>query len=259
MTLTKKLVISVITVFCFLVGSSIVTTARQGDLDYMQDLKLTNEQIQKLGDTIGEYSLKQHKILSELDAKLVELANEIRKEDRFDTKVKETRSVRKANKIVKEIATIYGKLIRTRVEYILKAKNVLTFEQRLILIQNLNFEEDFYEDDLPHLFDLDILAAPLALTNDQVKSILKLRTDQQIKELKIELKIAYKMLDLQNEIMADEIKTENVDRLLLEITDQATKLIKNKVNHMLKSKDVLTTDQKKKLIHILMIMEGQGY
>ncbi len=40
----------------------------------------------------------------------------------------------------------------------------------------------------------------------------------------------------------------------MEIVDIGTKLIDNQVAHILKAKDVLTVEQKKELLHMMLVM-----
>lgn len=259
MTLFKRGVVSVFAVFVFLFGSAIVASAEGDDLYSLVDLELTNEQTTKIGGTIEEYFVKKYTIISDIENKLFELGVEIRREGRFDTKRNEKEAARKANKLVKNISSLYGQLIKTKVEYIIKIKNVLTLDQRLMLIHSLDFEEDYFEDDLPEFVDLDVLEDLLELSKDQMKKILRNRTDMQIKKLKIELDIENKMLDLEDELLKDEVNSDNVDKILLALSDLGTKLIDNRVKYQLKSKDVLTAEQKQKMLHSMMLMSGPGF
>ncbi|MBW2591207.1 MAG: hypothetical protein JRD71_10915 [Deltaproteobacteria bacterium] len=225
---------------------------RRGDMT-IGDLNLTEEQLVSLGGLINEFGELKFEIEMQIDSKFAELEREIRRKGRFDTKSKEKKSVRKVNKLVKEIISLEGQLLKKRVEYLLKAKNVLNEEQKMKMISALEFEDDFFEDELPEIMDLDFLIIPLDLTKDQIKKILSYKTDMKIKALKIDLKILYQILDLQTEINKVEVDPKSIDKLIIKITDLGTKLLENRVNGFLKSKDVLTVPQRKMLIQTFMM------
>jgi len=56
------------------------------------------------------------------------------------------------------------------------------------------------------------------------------------------------LLDLQDEIKAAEPNPRNIDKIIRGITDIGARLIDNRVNYILKAKDVLILDQKKTVI-----------
>lgn len=217
------------------------------------NLNLTEEQVVALAEVIDESSEKQLDIIAQIEGKFAKLGQEIRKEDRFEIEQKGKRTVRKANQLVKEIVSLYGQLLKTRVEYLLKAKNVLTKEQKVQLISGLEFDDDYFEGDLPEIIEVDIVDLPIDLTQEQIKKILRNQTDMKINALKIALEIEYSILDLQTELTKPEADPQNVDKIILRITDLGTKLLDSRVNYFLKSKDVLTVPQKKMLIHALMM------
>lgn len=252
----KKLSIRsyVLTVFVavLLACSSSVFAAEKTDGMTIGDLNLNEEQLVALGGLIDEFGELQFEIVMQIEKKFAELRREIKKKGRFDTKIKEKMTVQKVNKLVKEIISLEGQLIKKRVEYLLKAKNVLTEEQKIKLISALEFEDDFFEDELPEIMELDLLIIPLELTKEQIKKILRYKTDMKIKALKIDLEILYQILDLQTEINKVEVDPKSIDKIILKITDLGTKLLENRVNGFLKSKDVLTVPQRKMLIQTYM-------
>ena len=253
----KKLPISrcVLTVFVAVLlacSSSVFAAERTGGMT-IGALNLTEEQVVALGGLIDEFGELQFEIAMQIESKFAELKQEIRKKGRFDTKFKEKNTVYKVNNLVKEIISLEGQLLKKRVEYLLKAKNVLNEEQKMKMISALEFEDGFYEDELPEIFELDLLIIPLDLTKDQIKKILRYKTDMKIKALKIDLKILYQILDLQTEINKVEVDPKSIDKIILKITDLGTKLLENRVNGFLKSKDVLTVPQRKMLIQTFMM------
>ena len=245
----------VLTVFVavLLACSSLAFAAEKTGGLTVGDLNLTKEQLVSLGGLIDEFGELQFEIVMQIEDKFSELEREIRKEGRFDTKIKEKKSVRKVNKLVKEIISLEGQLLKKRVEYLLKAKNALNKEQKMKMISALEFEDDFFEDELPEIMDIDLLIIPLGLTKDQIKKILSYKTDMKIKALKTDLKILYQILDLQTEINKVEVDPKSIDKIILKITDLGTKLLENRVNGFLKTKDVLTVPQRKMLIQTFMM------
>ncbi len=253
----KKLLIRsyVLTVFVavLLACSSLAFAAERRGGMTIGDLNLTEEQLVALGGLIDEFGELQFEIAMQVESKFAELKREIRKKGRFDTKIKEKISVRKVNNLVKKIISLEGQLLKKRVEYLLKTKNVLNEKQKMKLISALEFEDGFFEDELPEMFELDLLIIPLNLTKEQIKKILRYQTDMKVKALKIDLKILYQILDLQTEIHKVEVDPKSIDKIILKITDLGTKLLENRVNSLLKSKDVLTVPQRKMLIQTFMM------
>jgi hypothetical protein len=74
-----------------------------------------------------------------------------------------------------------------------------------------------------------------------------------IKALKINLEILYQLVDLKNELIIAEPDSSKIDKFLLNLVGLGTKLLDNRVKYFLKSKDVLTVAQKKRMIHAIMM------
>lgn len=254
----KSIILMILSVLVFLMLYSPVV-AETRSLMPVQAFTLTNEQLSEIDVFVEEYLIKEFTLLADMDSDLTELGKHILLHDRFSDKKKEKKTTKEINALVKTISSNYGQLIKTRVEYILKIKNILTEEQRLSIIYSLDFDVDYYEDDLPELIDIESLIIPLGLTHDQLKKIYKNRTDLQINALKIELNIKNKMLDLETEMLKDDVNSSKIDELVLGITDYGTKLVDNRVKYILKSKDVLTDKQKKMIIRVASLMGGPGY
>jgi len=96
--------------------------------------------------------------------------------------------------------------------------------------------------------------AEFRFAGTSVRQLLKYRADMDIKDIKLELEIDYKILDLQDEILATERDPQKVNKIVMDIVAIGTKLMDNRINHILKAKDVLTLDQKKELLHIMLLM-----
>ncbi len=247
----QRILIPVIVAVIFFFG---VTSTKAGEADLVSKMNLTKEQIVKLGTLIDDFSTKALDITSKISNKYLELEHDLKREDRFDTKSKARTSARNVNKLVKNISSLHGDLLKLRVEYLLKAKDVFTDEQKAMLIGHLlDFDMDM-PDNFFYYVELDLPSMGLDLTKDQVKKLLKYRADMDIKDIKLELDMDYKLLDLQDEILAVERNPQKINTIIMTIVDLGTKLIDNQVNHFLKSKDVLTVEQKKELLHMMLMM-----
>lgn len=253
MSLKKRCVWALLVLVGFLLSSTCSTFAAESKLLPLETFDLTAEQMDLIGDTIEEYIGKENEIMTEIESKFSELTTILRQEDQVTTSREERKTARNVNRLVTDISKLYGKMIRTKVEYILKIKNVLTQEQRFRLVHSLEFEDEYAERALPTYVHLDDLIDLLGLSDKQVKEIISNRTQMMINELKIKRDIKFKVIDLENELINEEVNSDKVDKLLLAITDLGTKLIDNKVKYKLKSKDVLTTPQKRKLLHMILL------
>jgi Spy/CpxP family protein refolding chaperone len=210
----------------------------------IDNLNLTEEQTGALSSVIMERDQKQNKVMVELQAKLNELGIALQRED-VTTKRKERKADRKINRLVKDVVALYGQLLRNKVEYLLKAKDVLTEAQKITLISDISLDVEF-EEFLPDAMNEDFieLMLPLDLSNDQVRKLLKIETRMYIRELKIEKRVANRILDLQEEIARSDRDPKKVNKIILKLTDLGNKFTKNRVDALLKSKDALTMPQR---------------
>jgi Spy/CpxP family protein refolding chaperone len=185
-----------------------------------------------------------------IQGKLVELAVELTREGRLDSEETAKVSADRANLILKDIGALYGEFIQVRVAFMLEAKNVLTPEQKLHLLANLepgaliDFDEIAFLQ--PEMFDL-----PIHLNMDQRKKLVKLEADLLVKEVKLERDIELVLLDLETVFMGDAIEPATVDKQIKKLAGLAADAIENRVDFVLDAKDVLTLDQKRLLSYLL--------
>lgn len=236
-----------------LIFSNAASTAA-GNTGPVSNMNLTKEQISKLDSLIKELNAKQLEIVSKIDEKFLVIGQELKSEDRFDTPFKDRAGFRNFNELVQNISVLYGDLLKLRVKYILKAKDILNDRQKSRLISALlDFDIDT-PDDFSYYLKLDLPSLMLDLTKDQIKKLLKYGVDMDIRDLKLELEMNYKLLDLQDEMKATDQNPEKVNNIVLVITDIGAKRIDNRVNYILNAKDVLTSDQKKQLLQMILMM-----
>jgi len=219
------------------------------------NLNLTSDQIKALETVVNDLSEKQFKMTSEIERTLLELKLEIQREDRFPTEAKAAESARRANKLIKKLTALYGDMLKLEVAYVLKAKDVLTKEQRMQLIESLDFDIEAPEGWMQSQ-EIEVLAVDLDLSDDQMKKILGYRTQMQKKETKIEQKMEALVQDLEDELSKEAVDDKKVNRIILSLTDLGVDLLNNLIEHQLKAKDVLTVAQKKKILHALFMASG---
>lgn len=212
--------------------------------------QLSETQQAELLDVGIEYVQKATEIESLMQGKLTELGIELTREGRLDSQDEADKSAKQANAILKDIGGLYGQFIKTKVELVLKAKNVLTLEQKLHLLAQLepdevmNYEEvEFLQ---PSIFDL-----PINLNLDQRKKLIGLEADLLIKEVKLERDVELILLDFEAALLADAIDPAKVDKQVMKLADLAAKAIENRVDYFIDAKDVLTLDQKRLLAFLM--------
>lgn len=250
MKLRKRIIIPVIAaVFLFALG----VTLAKAETDLGSGLNLTKEQINQLGSIIEDFSVNAIEIVFQIDAKYLALEQELKRQDRFDTEEKAEEGAKNVNEIVKSVSSLYGDLLKTRMEYLLKAKDVFTEEQKEMLLADiLDFDIDM-PDEFSFYIDVDLPALGLELSKDQIRKLLRYRADMDVKDIELELEIDYMLLDLVDEILTEKRDPKKVDEIIMNIVDAGTRLIDNRINHILKAKDVLTLDQKRELFYLMMM------
>ncbi|MBW2193250.1 MAG: hypothetical protein JRF27_05620 [Deltaproteobacteria bacterium] len=247
----SKILIAVLFAAIFLIGGA---TANAADTGLVSSLDLTKDQVAKLGTFVEEFNAKALDIATKVDTNFRELEQELKKKDRFDTRMKAWNGAQNSNKLVKNISSLYGDLLKLRVEYLLKSKDILTERQKAVLLgAMMDFDMDMPGDFFVFL-GLDFTDMGLDLTKDQVKKILKYRADMEINDIKLDLEMDYKLLDLQDEINSMVRDTKKINKIVMDITNIGVKIMNNRVNQTLKAKDVLTVEQKKEVLHMLMMM-----
>lgn len=244
----QRVLISVIITAIFIFG---ITSTQAGETDLVSRLNLTKEQTSKLDPLIDEFIIKALDIQSKLDNISMQIDRELKREDRFDTKSKSRAGAEKVNNLIKKISPLYGDLLRLRVEYLFKAKDVFTERQKAIVIDALlDFDIDL-PDNYSYYMELRV-----DLTRDQLKKLLKYRADMDIKDIKLGLAMDNNRIDLQDEIYAEVRDSQKVNKIMVAIINLGTSRLENRVNHILKAKDVLTVEQKKELVHNLLMMSN---
>lgn len=214
-------------------------------------LNLTEKQYKDLQGLVNEYTRKSISIMDQIDIKAFELKQELRRVDRFKNKFTEYNSVYRANQLVRELSNLRSEQIKLKTSYLLKAKDILTIEQRLKVIERILEFEGAMPEETFFIVEHQILELDLGLSVDQVKKIMRHRADMEKKAIDLDLKIDMQMIDLQVVLAKPDIDTEKINTIIMSVTDLMTQLMDNRVVHFLKAKDVLTTEQKQLVLHLL--------
>ncbi len=247
----RTLLISFITILALFLGTN---TALAKNTDFVSDLNLTKEQIGKLGKIVESFSAKELALNGKIEATRLALAQELRKADRWESEAKNKASAKTVNRQVKTLTTLGGDMLKLRVAYFLKAKDVFTEEQRLIILGRLTEFEMDLPDSFSYYLELDLPALDLDLTTAQVKKLLQYRAEMEIRDIKHQLALAYRIIDLRAELLSPKRNPKTVNKHITAIVNIGTKIVDNKVGHILRAKDVLTVEQKMALLHMMLLM-----
>lgn len=216
----------------------------------LQARELSVEQQNTLLDLGVQYTRQAATLEGMIDGKLTELELELTREGRLDSEENAKVAAENVNVILKEMSGLYGEFIKSRVAFMLDAKNVLTLEQRLHLLAQLEPHEMLNYHEVEYL-QPEIFELPISLDLDQRRKLVRLEADLLIKEVKLERDIELIMLELEATFTADEVDTDEVDKNVMKLADLAAKAIDNRVDFFIDAKDVLTLDQKRLLAYLM--------
>ena len=197
-----------------------------------------------------QYTQKAAMFESMMQGKLTGLALELQREGRLDSQDSADEASERVNTILKDLSGLYGEYIKTKVEFLLKAKNVLTVEQKLLLLSSISPQKTLPYESLEYM-QPDIFDLPINLNHGQRKQLIVLEADLMINEVKLERDVELILLDLENVLIGEGISPANVDPLVMKLAGLAAQAIDNRVNYFVKAKDVLTLDQKRLLMYLM--------
>ncbi len=212
--------------------------------------QLTPEQQTTLQNLDDKFVQKSAALEAKLDAQISALGTELTREGRLGSGEAAATSVKQANAIVKEIGTLAGQSVQLHVEFLLKAKNVLTMEQKLHLLEQLGEEAVPVREEILFL-ETEIIELPVELSLKQRKKLIEMDAVMQSDEIRAERDAKLILLDLETALLAEPIDPVSVDKLMTKLGDLAAKVINFRVDYFLKAKDVLTLEQKQALSGLL--------
>lgn len=199
-----------------------------------------------------KYVQKEMQVEGQIQTRMSEIALELTRKGRLDSEKLAKEAATRVNVILTDVGALYGEFIKIKVEHMLAAKNVLTLDQKLELLSQLepagvmNYgEADFLQ---PDIFDL-----PIHLNLSQRKKLIKLEADLLVKEVKLERDIALALLEIETELLAETIDSAKVDKQAMELAKLAGKAIENRVKFILDAKDELTLEQKRIMADLMGI------
>lgn len=201
--------------------------------------------------TIGiGFAQKGAQIEGAIAGRLTELAMELQREGRLDSEMAAKDSSKRVNAILKGLSELYGEYIKTKVEFVIAAKNVLTLDQKLHLLSQLSPQTALPYETIEYM-QPDIFDLPISLNLDQRKQLVGLEAALLVKEVELERDVELVLLDLEVALLSGEYSPETVDSLVRSLADLAAREIDNRIGFFLKAKDVLTLDQKRLLVYLM--------
>ncbi len=248
----KKKLFMILIVLLASCSISYATTGQAAD-DVNELIDFSPEQIASLSEAMVSHSEKMEAIIENLESTFEELSIELLKDEGPDVPKNQRKNQKKIDKLIKQISSLTGEVLKAKADYFLKAKDVLTPEQREMLISDLEYRIDFFDSQSPFLFKLDDLSEILELNTDQIKSIIKLRTTMLTKELKLKKDAAFQVLDIKDALNSTEKEPAGIDANVMKIADIGAQFLNNKVNYVLKARNVLTEPQKQELRHLTLL------
>ncbi len=229
-----------------IVGIALAAMVAAGS--YAQEL--TEQQQGELAAISGEFAQKGARIETMIQGKMVDLARELKREGRLDSMAAADEASKRVNAILRDVSGLYGQFIKTKVEFVLRAKNVLTMEQKLLMLSQLSPQETMPYQTVEYM-QSDIVDLPLNLNLSQRKQLVALEAALMVKETELERDVELTLLDLEAVLLSGEANPETVDPLVMSLADLSAREIDNHVNYFLRAKDVLTLDQKRLLALLL--------
>lgn len=230
----KRLIFASIALVTGLTHAQELSTEQQGEL-----LEIGVQHVQKASEFEGM-----------MLEKVTELEKELTREGRLDSEENAKETAKNVNHILKDLGGLYGEYIQSRVAFMLEAKNVLTTEQKLHLLAQLDsaalLDDSAVESLQPGIFDL-----PINLDMKQRKKLINLEADLLIEAAKLERDTQLVLLDLEAIFMADTIEPAKVDKQVKKLATLAAAAINNRIEFFIEAKDVLTLDQKRMLSYLM--------
>jgi hypothetical protein len=229
--------------------SSVLSSSSHAQL-LSQEQQLTPEQQVELiavGTVFGQQGAA---LEDQMRIKFAELILELKREGRLDSKVAAKEGSDNVTKLLKEISELYGELVQNKVGSFLESKNVLTVAQRQHLLKKLNpqasipFETVMFMQ--PDIFDL-----PLNQDREQRKKMIKLKADLMVKEVELERDVELVLIDIEALLMAGTPQPGKADSLVKKLGALSAKELDNRVNFVIKAKDVLTLEQRRMLAYLM--------
>ncbi|MEA2069456.1 MAG: hypothetical protein U9P12_09675, partial [Verrucomicrobiota bacterium] len=209
-----------------LIGFALAATLAVGS----QAQQLSEAQQGELLQIGVQYSQKAAMFESMMQGKITGLALELQREGRLDSQDSADEASQRVNTILKDLSGLYGEYIKIKVEFLLKAKNILTVEQKLLLLSSISPQETLPYETLGYM-QPDIFDLPINLDHGQRKQLIALEADLMINEVKLERDVELTLLNLEGVIMGEGVSPAKVDPLVMKLAGLATQAVDNRVDY----------------------------
>ncbi len=212
---------------------------------------LTDEQIGRIQNATDEFHQRQFDLLSTIQVKYQALLMELQRKDAFKDKKTAEASSANYKRLVRDLGNLVGQLLRARTDYLLAIKDVLTPKQKKELIYSLDFDVE-PEKKIRVYFDVDMNELLGGFTPEQTKKLLNIRHAYEVRMAELNLAVDNLEVDLRQEFMKANPDSKKMQAYLKEMTDLNIKILDAAVDYSVKTKDLLTNEQKQRLRHFFL-------
>lgn len=241
--------------FLIMVACSVVSAADEEakGMSSLLGMDLSEMQLLKLKKMREEMEQREFSIYTRSEQKLLDLKLELRKISYASTDEDIKQKAQNALQITKEIIALNAGILANRVDYILEAKKFLPEDRVKEFILSIDFELGVIGEHLS-VVDLTFSSSDLNLSREQAKSYLRNRYDMESKELELYYRIKDKIIDLQQQLFANQPDLNSITSIISEITQFGNQMMENRFKTRLEAWDILTPEQKHIMINWIMLI-----
>lgn len=220
------------------------------------ELNLTEPQVQKLTPVSEDFIVKESAIDARINKIEDEMVENLRKGDRFSSEAIHRIRISRMNMLLKSLGAAHGELLKLRVAFLVKARNILKRDQMELLIDSvLDSVEVFADFDEDEILGIDLTDPDwdIDLTIAQERSIIDYYAHRDIQRIRLMLAFQHQLLDIEELILSGNRISAAADDRISEIGEVAARVIDNEVQAFVITKDVLTIGQKKEMLVKLLL------
>jgi len=215
------------------------------------DLELTEKQVEKLQPISEEFTNKQSVVHKRIQTIEEDMSENLRKQDRFASETLHRIRISRFNMLLRSLGEAHGELLKIKVSFLVKARNVLKKEQMALLIESVfDFVEelaDFEDDDILGI-DLTDPDWDIDLTVKQERSLIDYYAHRDIQRIRLLLAFEHQLLDLEELILKGNRISAASDDRISELGNIAARIVDNEVQAFITTKDILSIPQKKEML-----------
>jgi len=220
------------------------------------DLKLTESQVKKLTPVSEDYTRKQSIVKKRIEKIEDDMVENLRKEDRFSSETLHRIRISRFNMLLKSLGNVHGELLKVRVGFLVKARNILTKEQMKLLMHTiLDSIEDVVEFDDDEILGIDLTDPDwdIDLTISQERTLIDYYAHRDIQRIRLILALEHQLLDIEELILSGARISAAADDRITEIGEIAARVVDNEVQAFIVTKDILTIPQKKEMLMKILL------